>query len=116
MTTDPPMDSEDSSSSPAPGLLAMASQYESVSFSSQRHHQSVFSPPTNVPLMVSPPITHSVPLFSLPCCTRLDTLIIPSKTHLWFLILNNLLDLFPLCIPNTHEIPIFPFSKLVDSI
>ena len=41
---------------------------------------------------------------------------ISSKTHLWFLVLDNLLDLFPFCIPNTHKIPILPFSKLVDSI
>jgi hypothetical protein len=41
---------------------------------------------------------------------------ISSKTHLWFLILDNLLDLFPLGIPNTHKVPILPFPELVNSI
>jgi hypothetical protein len=48
--------------------------------------------------------------------TLLNDPTISSKTHLWFLILDNLLDLFPFCIPNTHQIPILPFPKLVDSI
>jgi len=67
-------------------------------------------------LHVSHPISPSTSASSLPRYTRLDTTTIPRRTHLWLLILDNLLDLFSLCISDTHEVPVLPLSELMNSI
>jgi len=60
----------------------------------------------------------------LRACTRTALAIVidaPSDpcirgTHLWLLVLDQLLDLLPLCLANTHEVLVLALSKLVNCV